>query len=84
MTNTHQPAQAMDGLSKTFCITGPDGSSVPLVRISAEFSRVVDGNLLEEVQGILRDAEERIWESLSGNRGPVAEPSAPGRRGADA
>lgn len=46
--------------------TGPDGSSVPLVRISAEFSRVVDGNLLEEVQGILRDAEERIWESLSG------------------
>ncbi|MDC7950741.1 hypothetical protein PAA26_01360 [Methanomassiliicoccaceae archaeon COG_1] len=25
----------MDGLSKTFCITGPDGSSVPLVRISA-------------------------------------------------
>ena len=64
MTKPTASAQAMDGLTKTFYITGPDGMTSLFVRISAEFSGIAENLVITELQDILQDAEERIGQLL--------------------
>lgn len=63
MTTTTVPAKALENLesrTKTYYITDPDGAQHPFVRISVEFSAAVEEPLLQELQNILWDAEERL------------------------
>ena len=64
MTKTTASAQAMDGLTKTFYITGPDGTAAIFVRVSAEFSGIAENLVITELQDILQDAEEHIGQLL--------------------
>ena len=54
----------MDGLKTEFFITNLDGGKVPFIRISAEVSDLADPSIMDLVQNIIWDAEDRISAAL--------------------